>query len=255
MRINRIASLFAVALSIAATAAHAGQILTDNFTVPVASDPNINPSDLNFNNTDWFVTSGTGQLTMGVTATGASQLSAAQWDQGPSLELYTSSPNSVSVPAGEDFVASVTISLSNATSATGGFYFSTDSPSNPYFGLQSATWGLSASDAIGGNPYAPSITSGTFQLIREGDTFTSQYEETGSDQFTTLVSFSNPGVEGNVYGFDLQIDLNDNPGAYPNYVTFSNFSVTSSVPDGGATAIMLGAALTGLAMLRRRLAK
>jgi hypothetical protein len=243
MQINRIASLFAVALGFAAAVAHADQNLSDNFTVPIGQD-SVFPNSQG-TGPDWSVRSGSGQLTIGVTQSGADVLPASLWDPGPGFTTGYSA-----VPAG-DFVATLTIDISSDVSGDAGFFFADGSG---YFGIGVAPWGVGASDSLQINANAPPITSGTFQLIRAGDTFTEQYETTGSSRFSTLVSFSNPDVEG-IGSLSLGDSLNGNPGSFPNAVSFSNFSLVSSVPDDSATVTLLGGALAGLAMLRRRFVK
>jgi hypothetical protein len=56
----------------------------------------------------------------------------------------------------------------------------------------------------------------------------------------------------------VSLDLYANTWGYPGWELHAqdaSFSVTSSVPDGGATITMIGAALAGLAAFRRRYAK
>jgi hypothetical protein len=56
----------------------------------------------------------------------------------------------------------------------------------------------------------------------------------------------------------VSLDLYANTWGYPGWelhVQYASFSVTSTVPDGGATIAMIGGALAGLAAFRRRFSK
>jgi hypothetical protein len=225
----------------------AGQSLTDNFTTPINQDPYF--TFLSGTGPDWSVSSGSGQLNIGVTPFGASDLSTSSWNPGPHVianDVLTG-----------DFQASVNFDIGNLTSGLAYFTVYTQGGAVG-LGLSQGIVS-SASNSFGLNYSAPPITTGTLQLTRVGDTVTAAYEAIGANQFTNFYSVSDPTLALGTTAFGLAMDVaNQHP--YPTSVIFSDFTVTSAdsastVPDGGTTAAMLGVGMIGLAALRRRFAK
>ena len=236
------------------SATFAGQtVLSDNFSTAIGQDPHLNVIDfqngsfIQGSGPDWSVTSGSGQLTIGLTPLGATELSPSNFNNGP---------HAITGPiASGDFIGKVDMDISHGDQMAAQFFI--DTPTT-YFGIDFSPWGIHVSDGLGFSVFTPppSATSGTFELVRSGDEITALYEATGASQFTTLADVSDPGLSGST-GFDLTAFLNksSSPYAYPNSVSFSNYSVVSTVPDAGATLSMVGGAFAALAALRRRFAK
>ena len=111
--------------------------------------------------------------------------------------------------------------------------------------------------SVGVNGNAPSLVNAQLWSVLNGLTTYSLTITTEGQTFTS-------GIQLNLAGNGILHDGNaadDTAGVWQigfgvsgNSFTWQSTSSTSSVPDGGATVMLLGAAFSGLALLRRKLA-
>ena len=111
--------------------------------------------------------------------------------------------------------------------------------------------------SVGVNGNAPSLVNAQLWSVLNGLTTYSLTVTTEGQTFTS-------GIQLNLAGNGILHDGNaadDTAGVWQigfgvsgNSFTWQSTSSTSSVPDGGATVMLLGAAFSGLALLRRKLA-
>ena len=111
--------------------------------------------------------------------------------------------------------------------------------------------------SVGVNGNAPSLVNAQLWSVLNGLTTYSLTVTTEGQTFTS-------GIQLNLAGNGILHDGNaadDTAGVWQigfgvsgNSFTWQSTSATSGVPDGGATVMLLGAAVSGLALLRRKLA-
>jgi hypothetical protein len=111
--------------------------------------------------------------------------------------------------------------------------------------------------SVGVNGNAPSLVNAQLWSVLNGLTTYSLTVTTEGQTFTS-------GIQLNLAGNGILHDGNaadDTAGVWQigfgvsgNSFTWQSTSSTSGVPDGGATVMLLGAAVSGLALLRRKLA-
>lgn len=111
--------------------------------------------------------------------------------------------------------------------------------------------------SVGVNGNAPSLVNAQLWSVLNGLTTYSLTVTTEGQTFTS-------GIQLNLAGNGILHDGNaadDTAGVWQigfgvsgNSFTWQSTSATSGVPDGGATVMLLGAAFSGLALLRRKLA-
>jgi hypothetical protein len=116
---------------------------------------------------------------------------------------------------------------------------------------------ISFAPTVGVNGNAPSLVGAQLWSVLNGLTTYSLTVTTEGQTFTS-------GIQLNLAGNGILHDGNaadDTAGVWQigfgvsgNSFTWQSTSATSGVPDGGATVMLLGAAFSGLALLRRKLA-
>ncbi len=218
----------------------ATEVTAQTFTADFSStslDPNfaVNQWDadhvnyLNVTQPYWSVTSGSGLMSISLAANSNDYVA-----DGPHVHT-----NPFNLSFTGDFVATITLDATANAGGSVGFFI--EPLFGSYAGMSLGFGNVNFSTSFAYNISVPTgMTTGTFQLIRRGNTLAGQYKEPGAAGYRLLANYSDPSLTGAVT-FDL---TNYASPGHPGGLTgaFSNFSVVAlpPLPPPASTAAFYG---------------